>query len=229
MRYPKCAMRLKTQRWRARVRPRWGPYGFRAPGALTSAANERGFAGVQARGGLAEIGPGAGLDPHEVAAQGHPVEVLPENFRFTIEYRQPDAPDQLHQFAIITAGAGVDEPRQLLGDGGSAGDDAAVAQVGGRGPDDSQGVEARMLPEALVLRGHEGRGDQGGHRSFRQDNQLASLGLGHQAQNAAGPVQHQGAGPEFHNLRVQAGDGRQVPGQSGQNQQGRAQAPGPAA
>ena len=35
------------------------------------------------------------------------------------------------------------------------------------GPEDGQGVDARMAPEPLVLRGHEGRGHEGGDGARR--------------------------------------------------------------
>ena len=83
-----------------------------------------------------------------------------------------------------------------------------------------------MAPEPLVLRGHEGRGHQWGDGAIGQGDELASLGLGRQAQDPAGPVQHQGAGPGFQGLRVEAGGGLKMPGQADQSEQGRSQAPG---
>jgi hypothetical protein len=44
----------------------------------------------------------------------------------------------------------------------------------------------------------------------------------------AGAVQDQGAGAEFYELRVKAGDGHEVPGQGRQDEEGRGEAPRPA-
>ena len=97
-----------------------------------------------------------------------------------------------------------------------SGDDAAAAYIAPGGPEDGQGVNARMTPEPLVLCGHKGRGHHLGDVALGKIDELAPLGLGGQAQDPAGPVQHQGAGVGFQGLRVEAGGGlaEEVPAES---------------
>ena len=56
-----------------------GAVGVQGPRGFDQGGQEGGFTRGQLGGGFAEIGPGPGLHPHEVIAQGHPVEVAPQN------------------------------------------------------------------------------------------------------------------------------------------------------
>ena len=104
-----------------------GAVGVQGPRGFDQGGQDGGLTRGQLGGGFAEIGPGPGLHPQEVIAHGHPVEVAPQDLVLAEGRLHPEAAADLHDLAIITAGSGVGEPRQLLGEGGGPGDDAAAA------------------------------------------------------------------------------------------------------
>ncbi len=94
-----------------------GAIGVQGPGGFDQGGQGCSFTCGQPGGSLAEIGPGPGLHPDEIIAQGHPVEVAREDLVLAEGRLYPEAAADLHQLAIITPGPGIGEAGQLLGDG----------------------------------------------------------------------------------------------------------------
>ena len=73
-----------------------------------------------------------------------------------------------------------------------------------------------MLPETLVFGGDEGPGHEWRNFTLGELHQPLALGVGGEAQDAALPVQHQGAGDRLQGRGLKAGGCFQIEGAAGQ-------------
>ncbi len=127
-----------------------------ALGQLRQGDEECGFRNRQPLWLLAEIGEGCRAHALQIAAIGRQRQVALQDFAFCQPPLDLHGAKNLADFlAEAAAFARLDQPRQLHRQGRTARDDAAVAGELFRGPGERQEIDALMLPEPLVLIGHQ--------------------------------------------------------------------------
>ena len=123
---------------------------------LDEAGQHRGFRDRDVLGGLAEIALGGGLDAIGAGTEIDAVEVEFEQLRLGMLALQPQR--QLHFLQLARHGAFLGQEQvlgELLGQGRAALRDAAMQDVGDRGAQDAEGIDAVMRIETAVLDGDE--------------------------------------------------------------------------
>ena len=116
-------------------------------------------------GAASVIAPGRGLKPHDVAAERRVAGIQGEDLVFAAIGVQPQGQRHFNQFfgdgTRLVAAAQADD---LHGERAGTAADFAALDVEAQGADDGQRVDARMVPEALVLERDDGLGEFFGNR-----------------------------------------------------------------
>ncbi len=105
--------------------------------------------------GLVEVEAARGVDAADAGAERDPVQVLLEDGALVERALDAQGERRLHELAAQGARAPDEAPRELLGDGRGARDDAPVQDELAEGPGDRHGVDAEVVGEAVVLRGQD--------------------------------------------------------------------------
>ena len=130
--------------------------GAEAAGGGDGARQERGLGQGEVGDGLSEVRLGGGADAVGAVTEVGRVQVAEEDLVLGQLPFEPGGDQGLPQLAghvALTGRVGVLDV--LLGDGRAALDDLALLEVDQRGPDQALGVDALVLPEALVLDGDD--------------------------------------------------------------------------
>jgi hypothetical protein len=170
-----------------------------AAGRLRQHGQQGGFGMREPRRRLAEVGPAGGLHALDGAAERRAIQVQGQDFALREVRFQLQRAQQLAQLArgrarARSAQAGIDDARDLHGQGRTAGDDAPAAQQLPARAQQGQRIDAGMAPEPAVLVTEQGL--QVERRDLFRRGRVAphAVGIGERAQRAAVAGDHQHAG-----------------------------------
>ncbi len=148
----------------------------------------------QPRRRLAQVGPAGRLHAFDGAAVGRPFQVQAQDLRLVQVYFQLQRAQHLLGLAPWRARVRIEDARHLHGQGGAAGDDAALGQHLPARAQQRPRVDARMAPEPAVLVGQQRLQVQRRHAARVGRVTPHALPIGEGAQRRAVAGHHQGAG-----------------------------------
>ena len=127
-----------------------------ARGGLREAREERGFGGAEVGEGFGKEMFGGGGDAEAEVAVVEAVQVFGEDAVFGPELFEAQGLGGFANLGGEGARARFGDFDELLGDGGAAGENAAVPDEAPRGAQGGEGIDAGVLPEAFVFGGKGG-------------------------------------------------------------------------